>query len=101
MTDTAMNPLLEPWNTPFGLPPFATIEPAHYAPAFEVAMREHAAEVAAIAGRAEAPRFENTFAALDRSGRALGRIERLFHNLAASETSPALQEVERAIAPRL
>ena len=32
------NPLLAPWNTPFGLPPFTAIEPAHFPPAFEAAM---------------------------------------------------------------
>src|SRR6185295_8318147 len=38
--------------------------------------------------------------AFDRSGRSLARIDRLFHNLIASETSPALQAVEREMAPR-
>ena len=32
------NPLLEPWNTEHGLPPFARVEAAHFAPAFEVVM---------------------------------------------------------------
>jgi peptidyl-dipeptidase Dcp len=95
------NPLLQPWDTPFGLPPFERIRAEHFMPAFEVALSEHAAEVAAIAEQADAPTFENTLAALDRSGRRLSRIERLFFNLAASETSPALQAVEREVAPRL
>ena len=37
----------------------------------------------------------------DRSGRALARIEKVFYNLASSETSPALQAVEREMSPRL
>ena len=64
-------------------------------------MRAHRAEIDAIAASPEPPTFENTVAALDRSGRDLARIERLFCNLAASETSPALQAVEREMAPRL
>ncbi len=64
-------------------------------------MREHAAEVAAIAVAPDAPTFDNTVAALDAAAATLGRIERLFHNLASSETSPALQAVEREMAPRL
>ena len=95
------NPLLQPWDTPFGLPPFDVVRAEHFLPAFEVALREHLAEVDAIAGSDAAPSFENTVAALDRSGRRYHRTAALFHNLASSETSPALQAIEREIAPRL
>ena len=101
MTQASDNPLLQPWDTPYGLPPFDAIRPEHFAPAFEHAMRSHRAEVDAISGNSEAPTFENTLAALDRSGRALGRIAQLFFNLTASATSPALQAVERQMSPRL
>jgi peptidyl-dipeptidase Dcp len=97
----AANPLLEPWVTPYGLPPFDAIAPAHFAPAFERAMREHRAEVDAIAAEPAAPSFDNTVAALDRAGRLLERSAAAFHNLAASETSPALQAVQREVVPRL
>jgi peptidyl-dipeptidase Dcp len=92
------NPLLEAWTLPHGLPPFAAIRPEHFAPAFEVAMREHRAELDAIAAQAEAPSFDNTLARWDASGRLLSRIELAFHNLCASETSPALQAVQRTMA---
>lgn len=95
------NPLLQSWDTPFGLPPFDAIRAEHFAPAFEVAMGEHAAEIEAIASAAEAATFDNTIVALERSGRRLTRIGQVFFNLTSSETSPALQEVERAVAPRL
>jgi peptidyl-dipeptidase Dcp len=95
------NPLLQPWDTPFELPPFDRIRTEHFAPAFKVAIAEHVAEVAAIAGSREAPTFENTVAALDRSGRQLTRIAQVFFNLASSETSPALQAAERDVAPRI
>ena len=94
-------PLLQPWETPFELPPFARIRAEHFMPAFETAMAEHVAEVDSIADNVHAPTFENTIAALDRSGRGLTRIEQVFFNLAASETSPALQAVEREVAPKL
>ena len=64
-------------------------------------MRAHRAEIDAIAASPEPPTFDNTIAALDRSGRLLARIDELFHNLTASETSPALQAVEREMAPPL
>ena len=97
----ALNPLLEPWDGPYGLPPFAAVRPEHYAPAFAAATRAHRAEIDAIASNPATPTFANTIAALDRSGRLLARIEGLFHNLTSSETSPPLQAVEVEMAPRL
>jgi peptidyl-dipeptidase Dcp len=101
MTEPTDNPLLQPWQTPFGLPPFEQIRPEHYGPAFQDAMQMHRAEADVIAQSSEPPTFDNTIAAFDRCGRDLGRIARLFFNMAASETSPALQAVEREISPRL
>ena len=95
------NPLLQRWDAPHGLPPFAATRPEHFAPAFEVALAEHLAEIEVIANASEPPSFDNTVAAFDRSGRRLGAIERMFSNLTSSATSPALQAVEREMAPRL
>ncbi len=92
------NPLLENWNTPYGLPPFDSVCADHFPSAFMVALQSHRNEIDAIATNAEAPNFENTLAALDASGRLLTRLESLFSNLTASETSPALQAVEREMA---
>jgi peptidyl-dipeptidase Dcp len=100
MSHATDNPLLQSWTAPFGLPPFERIAPAHFAPAFDVAMREHRAEIDAIAGNPEPPTFANTVAAFDACGRAYARIGAVFHNLTASETSPALQAVEREWASR-
>jgi peptidyl-dipeptidase Dcp len=85
MTEPSANPLLQPWQTPFGLPPFAQIRPEHYGPAFQHAMQMHRAKADAIAQSSEPPTFDNTIAAFDRCGRDLGRIARVFFNLAASE----------------
>ncbi|MBK6862057.1 MAG: M3 family metallopeptidase [Ideonella sp.] len=98
---SASNPLLEPWATPYGLPPFDAVQAEDFMPAFEIAMREHRQELDAIAACAAAPDFDNTAAAFDRSGRLLARLAGLFFNLAASETSPALQSAERELAPLL
>ncbi|MDQ6640736.1 MAG: peptidase M3, partial [Pseudomonadota bacterium] len=95
------NPLLAPWTGPYGLPPFADVRAEHFAPAFAEAMRDHLAEIDAIGVASAAPTFANTVAAFDRAGRVLERVGALFHNLASSETSPALQAVEREMAPLL
>lgn len=101
MTLATSNPLLAEWKTPYGLPPFAEIRPEHFKPAFELALKAHLDEIDAIAANPQAPSFENTVAAFDRSGRDYVRLEAAFYNLASSETSPALQAVERELAAPL
>ena len=94
----AANPLLQDWSAPYGLPPFSEVRPEHFAPALDVAMKAQLAEIDGIAGNPQPPSFENTVAALDRSGRLFMRIELLFSNLTVSETNPQLQAVERELA---
>jgi peptidyl-dipeptidase Dcp len=98
---TPPNPLLEPWTTRFGLPPFDRIRPEHFAPALDAAMRANRAEIERIGSDPAAPTFENTVAAFDASGRDYSRVTGVFHNLAAAETSPELQAVEREAMPKL
>jgi peptidyl-dipeptidase Dcp len=101
MSLATSNPLLQPWNTPYGLPPFEVVRAEHFEPAFDVACAQNLAEVDAIGSDLRPPSFDNTIAAFDRSGRLLARVGGLFHNLTASETSPALQAVEMRLAPVL
>jgi peptidyl-dipeptidase Dcp len=95
------NPFFEIWDQPFGLPPFARIETEHFAPAFERAMTEHNAEIAAIALSTDAPTFTNTIEALERAGAAMTRVGGVFWNLVSTDATPALQAVERDISPKL
>ncbi|MGJ4858345.1 M3 family metallopeptidase [Labrys sp. La1] len=95
------NPLLARWSTPFEAPPFADIRTEHYRQAFEAALAENKAEIAAIADNASAPSFDNTLAALERSGRALDQVASVFFNLAGSDTNDELQAIEREMAPIL
>ena len=95
------NPLLDTWATPYGLPPFALVNADHFMPAFATALAEQRNEIDTLAAATDAPTFANTLGAFDRSGRLLARVRELFFNLAAAETSPALQKVELEIAPLL
>jgi peptidyl-dipeptidase Dcp len=97
----ASNPLLVPWTTPFGVPPFDLIKPEHFVPAFEMAMAEHLAEIAAIGASGEVPTFANTIEALERSGRALARVGGVFGNLVASQGGEALEALDREMSPKL
>ena len=101
MPEATRNPLLQPWDTPYGLPPFEAVRTEHFEPAFAVALKAHLAEIDAIGNAPSAPSFDNTIAAIDRCGVLLVGITSLFHNLASSATSPALQAVQRRMAPVL
>jgi peptidyl-dipeptidase Dcp len=94
------NPFFQEWSGPFATPPFDRIGPEHFAPAFDRAFAAHDSEVAAIAADPAAPSFDNTIAALELSGRLLGRVTDVFRALASAHTNPALLQIERDIAPR-
>ena len=96
-----VNPLLTESTLPFHLPPFDQIKDEHFAPAFEQGMAEQLKEVATIADNPDAPTFENTIVALERSGQLLTRVSAVFYNLAGANTNPAIQAVESDMAPKL
>ena len=95
------NPLLTPWTGPFAAPPFPAIEPRHFHPAFEAALKQHRGEIDAIAADPAAPTFANTIDAMERSGHDLDKVASVFFNLAGADTNDELQAIEREIAPVL
>jgi peptidyl-dipeptidase Dcp len=100
-TKTAGNPLLTESTLPYHVPPFDKIKDEHFAPAIEAGMREQLKEVDAVANNPEKPTFDNTVVALERTGRLLDRAERTFSNLNACDTNPAMQKIEKEMAPKL
>ena len=64
-------------------------------------MAEQIAEVEAIAAFSEAPTFENTIVALERSGRLLERVAATFFALSSAHTSDGLDEIRSEVAPQL
>ena len=95
------NPLLADWNGPLALPPFAAIEDAHFAPAFDAALSEGRAAVAAIAENPEPPSFANTIEALEMAGEALDRVAAVFFNLNGTDANPDREALARDLAPKL
>jgi peptidyl-dipeptidase Dcp len=93
------NPFFEDWTAPFGAPPLDRITPEHFAPAYDRALAEHDAEIAAIT--AAPVGFESTIIALEKSGKLLGKVEAVFSNLTSAHTNEALQAIELEMAPRL
>src|SRR5215203_2615040 len=100
MTDE--NPLLAKWEGPYGgVPPFDRVQIALFKPALEAAMAEQLTETQRIAADPAPPDFENTIAALERSGRTLDRVGTLYGVWEATMSSPEYQVVQREMAPRL
>lgn len=95
------NPLLGHWTGSFELPPFPSIRPVHFRPAFDRALADHRAEIASIAENPAGPSFENTIAALEASGRDLERMANLFFVLAGADTSDEIEAIEREVSPLL
>ncbi|GHU95705.1 dipeptidyl carboxypeptidase II [Bacteroidia bacterium] len=99
---TQQNPLLvKEFDTPHGAIPFDKIKLEHYVPAFDAAIAEGKAEVAAIANSPAQPTFENTVVALEMSGRLLQRTAGIFFNLNEAETTPAMQALAQEITPKI
>ena len=98
----AANPLLAPWRGPFGgVPPFDLATPALLQPALEAGMTQHLAELDRIAADTAPATFENTIAAMERSGRALDRAYTVYGIFSSSLNDAAVQAVEREIEPKI
>ena len=95
------NPLLEPFDAPFGLPPFDKITDAHFAPAFDAALAEARSRIGAIAADKSMPGFANVIEALELAEGTLDRVSAVFYNLAGADTTEARQALERDLAPKM
>ena len=94
------NPLLTPSTLPFGLPPFADIDEAHYAEAVQSGLKEHLAEIQAIADTAEPADFENTVLAMERAGQLLQRAAASFFTLVSADASDGIRALETELSPQ-
>lgn len=99
--ETSGNPLLAEWNTPYSVPPFDSIKPEHYEPAFDAAMEMQNKQLEEIVASKDAPTFENTMIPFVFSGSQLGRVAGVFYNVEAAETSEQLQEIAKKVSPKL
>ncbi len=96
------NPLVVPWSGPYGgVPPWDQAKPELFPAAFEAALADRRAEIDAIASSSAPPTFENTIAALERSGDTLDRVAPLFAVLRQNVGTPEIQALDREWQPRL
>lgn len=95
------NPFFAEWDTPFGIPPFDQIKESHYLPAVKEGIKQHEAEIQAIIDNPEAPDFENTIAALDRSGALLGKVSGVLFNVSESDATPTINKIVEKAMPMI
>ena len=96
-----MNALLTPWDTAFGLPPFAQITDDDFAPAFDAGLAEARAAITAIADSPDAPTFANTIEAMELAEGLLDRVGGVFYNLAGADSTDAREALQRDLAPKM
>ena len=99
--DLKNNPLLQTSDLPFGAPDFSVIQNAHFQPALEEGMRQQREAVQAIIENPEAPSFENTIVALEKSGTVLNRVNAVFSALAGAHTNDSIQAIQEVIIPKM
>ncbi len=93
------NPILQEWDTPFGLPPFDKIESEDYLPAYKIALAEHQADIDAIINNTEAPTFKNTIEGIEFAGKNLTKISSLLSCVEAANTDSILKATKKELAP--
>ncbi len=95
----ATNPFARASALPFEAPPFDRIKSADYGPAIRAGMAEQRAEITAITRARSAPTFDNTIAAMERSGRLLERASLAFYGVVGANTDDTLQAMQAELAP--
>ncbi|MBQ0770196.1 MAG: M3 family peptidase, partial [Bizionia sp.] len=96
------NTLLQEWTGPFdGVPAFDKMKVTDVKEALETGMALGLKDIEAIANNPEAPTFENTIEALERSGKELNRVFAYYGIFSSNMSSPEFREVQSELAPKL
>jgi peptidyl-dipeptidase Dcp len=95
------NPFYAASTLPFQAPPFDKIKDTDYQPAIEAGIAQARTENEAIANNGAAPTFENTIAAMEKSGQLLSRVTLVFGGVTQANTDPTLQKVQEIVTPKL
>ena len=93
------NPVLADSALPFGAPEFSKYQSSDYESAFMAGFEEQRAEIDAIVANPEAPTFDNTIAALERSGKKLAKVTGVFFNLSETDADDTMRETEKRLSP--
>ena len=98
----AENAIAAPWTGPFGgVPAFDKVKVSDFPAAFDLAMKTERAEIDAIANARGAPSFDNTIAALERSGAMMNRVGAIGGVWSSTLSDPELRAQEKVLNPKL
>jgi len=93
--------LLAAWSGPYGgVPAFDRMDLATLEGATTEAIRRHLAELETIAADRAPPSFANTIVAMERSGRALDRLETFYGIWASNLSTPEFREIQERLATK-
>ena len=93
---TNVNALLKPWEGQYGgVPPFDKVQLKDFKPALLAAMAEDSLEIQKIVEQKDPPSFENTIAALEKTGSSLNRV------WSGNMNSEEFQTIETEMQPKL
>lgn len=95
------NPFFSAYENEYGAPPFDKIKTEHYMPAFKEGIKQHQAEIDAIANSSDEPTFANTIEALDYSGDLLNKVNAVFFNLYSSTSNEEMEKIATEVSPLL
>jgi peptidyl-dipeptidase Dcp len=103
MTDNqhTLNPLLGTFDTPHATVPYNDIKTTDFEPAIIECIARHDDEIKAITDNSEAPTFENTIEALDKSGFLLERATAIFGNMLSTDATEELHAIAAKVIPIL
>ncbi|MEX2963609.1 M3 family metallopeptidase [Microbulbifer sp. TYP-18] len=99
--NSATNPLMKPSPLQDQAPQFDRIKTGDFRPAFNAGFKEHLREINNIAYNPQAPSFDNTIVAMERSGELLSRVSTVFFNLAGLISDQKFQDIQSEMAPKL
>ena len=92
---------MNPFYTTYTYIPFDQIKEADYEPAMLKGIEEEDQEIDRIVNNPDAPTFENTIEAMERSGQLLEKVTTVFFNLLSAETTDFLDELAQKMSPIL
>ena len=92
---------MNPFYTTYTYIPFDQIKEADYEPAMLKGIEEEDHEIDRIVNNPDAPTFENTIEAMERSGQLLEKVTTVFFNLLSAETTDFLDELAQKMSPIL
>ena len=93
-------PFATPSTLDLNYPQFDKIQDSDFAPAFDAGMAQQLREMDAIANNPEAPTFQNTIVAMEKSGQLLDRATNVFFNLVSTDKNDARDKLQTEYAPK-